>query len=365
MKKKIMSIVLILVLVMGMSTTPMAATEVGEIVGEDIGVIIGDVIGYEVELIGRGEIIGYEVEIATGIETLVRATPRTRVEEDTYSPAAPMGRTIAPSDAKAIEHLQELGIIDCDGNFSYEALVAIPAFDMQIAEPSGISAFNVLTDNRTRVTTTTVAPYARIGHIVVTFERADHLGPDRRATAYVMGRNLAVTNAHVLHQPQLGRIMSITFIPGSNGTAQAPWGVFAGTHFMVPTAFHNNPDHNDWGTVTFANDLGLGWLGMRRNTAVAVNTNIRAIGYPHHVRGASVMRQMFAGSGRVTQVQTTGTNNRIHVNAIVSVGNSGSPVLDGSIVVGTIAWQVGHGDFGTGIAIGYHTAKWDRVMLAR
>ena len=100
---------------------------------------------------------------------------------------------------------------------------------------------------------------------------------------------------------------------------------------------------------------------MRR--PATVNTNIRAVGYPERVGNATNLREMFAGVGSVTQVSIG--QNVFTFSAIVSNGNSGGPVLDGSIVLGTVTQQSQAGLFGTGLGVLFHDAKWNAIMARR
>ena len=303
---------LILVLVMCMSAIPASASE-------------GDTIE------------NYDIETGEVTTSTVSGTSSRSAANENPAHLGDNTRSASSFDEKAVQHLMDIGVMNEDGEIDNDALLAIPTEDMEIG---GSGTFSLTTDDRTAVRSPTTHPYRTIGYVITTYPNGDN----RRGSAYMMGYNAAMTAGHCIYNANRGGWATrVTFLPARTASS-TPYGPYTASRLRKSSSYPSDSSYSDWGIIEFSSDLGLGYMGMRRYSSVATETSINVTGYPAKVKGVDDQLDMFTGSGEVLK---TG-NNQVYVDAYVSPGNSGGPIHDGKIAVGTIARSASSGNFGCG-----------------
>jgi len=136
------------------------------------------------------------------------------------------------------------------------------------------------TDERRRVTDTTVYPYRAIASLVITFP----LSGGWICTGFFIDADTLATAGHCLYShTEGGWATSIAVYPGRNGD-ELPYGSAWATNIYTVTGWINGQDHRyDYGAIKIASPLGntTGWLGYgAKIDQNLVKVNIRIFGYP-------------------------------------------------------------------------------------
>lgn len=210
-------------------------------------------------------------------------------------------------------------------------------------------------DDRQKVSDTTVSPYRQICLITAYFKVYNYqtnnyeLRP-ASGTAFLVGENVLLTAGHMLfcdsssgdvrYEDGIDNPMFLYFmaiVPGayldSNDNGVAPFGYSYVDSCYIQKEYYTSLDLNyDWGICVLGEKIGrqIGYLGM--STALKVSSSetndIEVIGYPGDKNG-----DMYISRGTYFDA----TTNRIKHDADTLSGSSGSPVfLEGTLSVRAI-----------------------------
>lgn len=134
------------------------------------------------------------------------------------------------------------------------------------SEGSGASTYAVIggSDERTLVSDTEAFPYSAICYIEVEWNEYEDPG---RATAWMLGPNLAVTSAHAIYDATYGVADSVTVWPGKCGKWiwNNPFGSSDVDNIKYPLKFQTSRTVGyDWVVLQLEEDLGneTGWFGF-------------------------------------------------------------------------------------------------------
>lgn len=189
-------------------------------------------------------------------------------------------------------------------------------------------------DDRYRVTNTTAFPNRAVGCIEVTYPN----GKVSKATAAMVGKNVALTAGHVLYDKSKGGwAKKVTYYPGRNGNS-SPLGSYRGRKFMSSQTFINTGNlAYDWGVIRFDTNPGgkHGYFGFQTTTKDQTGTKLYTRGYP----GDKADGTMYGCSGILKGY----INNKLRVFYTIDTmgGQSGSPVYDSSQTIYAVHTQGG------------------------
>jgi V8-like Glu-specific endopeptidase len=176
-------------------------------------------------------------------------------------------------------------------------------------------------DNRTRITNTTVFAWRAICQLILRFRN----GATARGTGWFIGPHTVMTAGHCVYSHANGGwAQQIEVIPGMNAAAR-PYGSLVGTSFRSVTGWtgsaSGDPEH-DYGAIILPNDtLGnrVGWFGFAVLTDAALsNLLVNLSGYA----GDKPFGTQWFMAGNVSSV----ANRRLHYMVDTFGGQSGSPV---------------------------------------
>lgn len=165
------------------------------------------------------------------------------------------------------------------------------------------------TDDRVRITNTTVGPYCNTVYI---YAHYTHNGVGYRGigSGFVIGPSAVATAAHCVYNTEYGVADYIYIVPAKNGTLE-PYGreninaPVLGENVIVSAGYlQSGSSADDWAIIELDSQIGnqTGWLGIRWQSATYNNTYVYNTGYPAAVTGYvqdDVDRNMFLGTGYV------------------------------------------------------------------
>lgn len=175
------------------------------------------------------------------------------------------------------------------------------------------------TDQRTRVTNTTAAPFRWTCELVITLED----GSQAIGTGWFVGPRCVVTAGHCVHGGGTGEswVRRIEVIPGMNGSAR-PFGTVASTRFLATEGWVDEGDwQHDFAAIILPTPLGdrTGWFGYGNYTdSVLRSSALNSVGYP----GDKPFGTMWATNGPVASLNA----NQIFYMFDTFGGQSGSAV---------------------------------------
>jgi V8-like Glu-specific endopeptidase len=171
-------------------------------------------------------------------------------------------------------------------------------------------------DNRTRVTDTTQFPWSAIGQVVCDYGFELAIG-----TGAMIGNKTVLTAAHVIYDQQLGWPISITFIPGLNGSL-TPFGEINAVQHTVPDQWKQGNQDYDLGLITLESEVGqqTGFLQLVvEPDSFYTNQALESAGYPADKGDGN---EMYSVTG-----QSTGVEGKVMLHRITTEeGQSGSPI---------------------------------------
>ena len=164
---------------------------------------------------------------------------------------------------------------------------------------------------------------------------------DGRATAFIVGKRIAMTAAHCVYDALNDSWDTEAYIlPHASANTTNSNIIANGTRVLkaiIPTLYKATPTvANDWAILIVEDDIGTanGVLPLDCSTPV-VGTEVYVLGYPL-VGINSSANTMHKSPGEITYVSS---NNIRHICDTAS-GNSGSPVIRQSVVNGTTRYNV-------------------------
>ncbi|WP_044642629.1 trypsin-like peptidase domain-containing protein [Risungbinella massiliensis] len=185
------------------------------------------------------------------------------------------------------------------------------------------------TDNRQRITTTTVHPYNVITYIEV--QHAD--GDWYRCSGFFVDHNTVVTAAHCVYNTYSNQWHQIAYIyPGKNGGLE-PGGLSVSGAFKIVNNYANLTPPNkdqldsvsdsqyDFATITVTNNKVSNWFHFF--STAGTGTAVNASGYPAD-KQISYPYSMWRSLGNITATYSTYFRN----NTYSTGGMSGGPVFN-------------------------------------
>ncbi|MCX4379238.1 MAG: trypsin-like serine protease [Lachnospiraceae bacterium] len=198
-------------------------------------------------------------------------------------------------------------VIDLPETATY-SMVADTAASETISERSVIG-----TDERTKITNTTVTPYYAIAYLSITMED----GQTYRGTGFMISPNTMLTAGHCL-KSSTSKAKSVTVYAGRNGTSKPITAHM--TKYYVDTKYTGSEADWDYGIMVLDSNIGntTGWFGLHGTSGSSIGTtNVRVTGYPADLAGY----YMWTCAGTVSNI----TTNRFMHTADTAGGESGSP----------------------------------------
>lgn len=203
-------------------------------------------------------------------------------------------------------------------------------------DDGGISTNAIIgSDNRFRVTNTTVAPYSYTCYMYSVYKDGTKSYP---YSGFIIGPKAAVTAAHCVFDGK-STLDHVVVIPAVNGTTvpqSGPYGVAYSSSVTVPDAYINNKDRSDdWAVIELKSDIGnrTGWPSLESSSSSYNGTNVENTGYPG-ISGCSLQNEnatfMISGKGTIRN-SFIGLLDRgrgtMKGDWDASGGNSGGPVF--------------------------------------
>lgn len=183
-------------------------------------------------------------------------------------------------------------------------------------------------DDRVKVTDTTQTPYCNTVQVYSVYPNG-YVGI---GSGFVIGPSAVATAAHCVYNKDCGGLAtSVEIIPAKNGSVHPYGSTTVGTKQLVVSLKYQeltsyNGDH-DWAVVEMSEPLGnkTGWLGLYWQSGSYYDTLVYNTGYPEagSTSGQSVDRYMFVGTGLVKSCDTYTFDG----NWDATGGNSGGPVF--------------------------------------
>lgn len=150
---------------------------------------------------------------------------------------------------------------------------------------AGISPTYVIGDDeREIVQNTSIYPYKCIGRLVTLYEN----GEVSHSTAFLIGKNVALTAGHCLQSKDNGKAVLIQFYPGYKNDGNDSYCLKISNAF-APNYWTKdyNPEY-DWGLIVTEEvpKDGIGWLGVRYYAHTdCIGKNVTLTGYPEIIEG--------------------------------------------------------------------------------
>lgn len=238
-------------------------------------------------------------------------------DSDPIEPTSPRSEGIVSEEA--MQNFEEAGLLDENGNFDWEAYAALPTLD---EEPSGRSVIG--TDDRYRVSDTSVSPYKYVAYLFV--ERDDG---NYRGTGFVAGKGIVATCAHNFYNQETGWANEVTVILNRKDSVY-PYGATVYTGLRTNNGWiETGEPAYDWGVIETQEDLSryVGACGIKGTSYDLTGEPIELPGYPKVVQNSTNSHYMWTDTGIVTRIDS---RDMVYYNADSSGGNSGSPVFWGS-----------------------------------
>lgn len=252
----------------------------------------------------------------------------------------------------------KLRVYDCEtGEESIEVFHPIGNVPLEIEDVStdlpdvddggGISPQIVGTDDRVRVTTTTVAPYSYTCYMYNVYKDGTKSKP---YSGFMIGRSTAVTAGHCItidEQP----IDYVVVIPGKNGDYH-PYGEAYSTKIAISDGYFvdGNPE-DDWAVMKLDRNIGSQskWAQLKCKAGSYNGTAVENIGYPGksgYPLQNNDSSNMIRGKGTIRSSSGNIFNRGRELmkgDWDASKGNSGGPVIandssDGRVVIGILTY---------------------------
>lgn len=171
-------------------------------------------------------------------------------------------------------------------------------------------------DNRTLITDTTQFPSSAIGQVVCDYGFELAIG-----TGAMIGNKTVLTAAHVIYDQQLGWPISITFIPGLNGSKE-PYGEIKAVQHTVPDQWIQGNQDYDLGLITLETEVGQQTRFLQvvvEPDSFYTNQALKSAGYPSDKGDGN---EMYSVTG-----ESTGVQGKVMLHRITTEeGQSGSPI---------------------------------------
>ena len=206
----------------------------------------------------------------------------------------------------------------------------LPASVLEISlEYNQASPFALIGDeDRTKVTTTTVGPYAN----TVCLEIKMPNQTPYNCTGFMIGPYALATAAHCIWNATAGMAEYVKVMLAKNGDLN-PYGseTVTADSFVLSAAYVNSggsSNEDDWAVIELSTDLGnrTGWLGLRYQAGSYNNTFVYCTGYPQygsHPEQNEYSTFMFVGTGYIRESE----DKYLYGDFDATGGNSGGPVF--------------------------------------
>ncbi|MGH1833336.1 trypsin-like peptidase domain-containing protein [Enterococcus gilvus] len=191
---------------------------------------------------------------------------------------------------------------------------AVPIINTGPVEESIIGS-----DNRNRVSNTSIYPHSASVYITATFSN----GKTYSGSGAMISPDTVLTAGHVIFNNNLKQWATIvTVYPGVNGNS-APFGKATATRLASVTGWTKNADSKyDIGMVRLTRPLGTntGWFGL--TSGASIGQTVTSTGYP----GDKPRQSMWTMSGKISSLN----NENVYYPLDTFGGQSGSPVFNSS-----------------------------------
>lgn len=201
------------------------------------------------------------------------------------------------------------------------------------------------TDDRIRITSPNY-PNSTICYLESSFSTGRS-----RGTAWMSGRNFALTAAHCVYDYNNNTSASSAVIfPAANEDTLPFGGCFAASYYVCPEYYIDPSAYNDWAILYFNANVGerTGYLGYLYTPESLTGQGVIVRGY-----AGEYFRQMWSGYGKITD----DAYSRLFYTADTTPGQSGAPLLQminrNYVSIGIHNNGVGTGQFNKGYKFSY------------